>query len=382
MSSSSSSSSSSSQSKNEISDNVSSEAQIKNKNSPHSPPNPIIQDDNLDLSENTCNILVSQIFQFNLLKGDVCKYCGLSPHLHAQSIAQIQPPSQQPSKISSSKSSLDKNVIASLPKWKKDHKVCNTFFNSLEQLFNIHNVTDESLFKKYLHLTLDELSESDKTYTFNNIINTAISWSRTKELFAQRFEAYDYVNKLRKQYNDMKYSSHDNIQSFSNRYINSCNELSYDTTSAPVIHRFLSLLPPDIHRRFLMRIESQDKEVSDFDSLQDIVDQIIRIENAYNNAAYISSSHGDHNPNHDNNHKAGYNNNHYKNKQSPIKRCIYHPNSANHTTTECRTGHNNNHNNHGYNNNNKNNNNKFVTPTSSPHKPGSYHASLSSSKHY
>src|SRR5271163_1201873 len=209
---------------------------------------------------------------------------------------------------------------------------------------NIHNVTDESLFKKYLHLTLDELSESDKTYTFNNIINTPNSWSSTKRLFAQRFEAYDYVNKLRKQYNDLKYSSHDNIQSFSNRYINSCNELSYDTTSAPIIHKFLSLLPPDIHRRFLMRIESQDKEVSDFDSLQEIVDQIIRIENAFNNAAYISS-HGDH---HDNHH---YKNKHSSSSQSSLKRCIHHPNSTSHTTAECRTGYNNNH------------NNKFSTPT-------------------
>jgi hypothetical protein len=82
---SSSSSSSSSSSKNELSDNINIspphyEGQIKNinQNPSHSPPNPIIQDDIIDLSAHRCNLLVPQIFQFGLLNGDVCKYCGLS----------------------------------------------------------------------------------------------------------------------------------------------------------------------------------------------------------------------------------------------------------------------------------------------------------------
>ena len=144
-------------------------------------------------SHKVCNMLIPQLLEHRLLKDYQCIMCNHSIHLHSQT--SHQQPSVNLSSSASSKSSLDKAVISDLPQWKKDYKVCNTFFNTLEQLFVIHNVNDESLYKRYLHLTLNELHDSDRTYTFNHIINTEHSWEQIKSLFAQRFETYDHVNR-------------------------------------------------------------------------------------------------------------------------------------------------------------------------------------------
>ena len=71
--------------------------------------------------------------------------------------------------------------------------------------------------------------------------------------------------------------------------MNICSELSYDVNSQQIIHDFLSHLPTEMHRRFLMRCESRDEDVSDFESLDEIVLIITKLENAFHNAAFISS---------------------------------------------------------------------------------------------
>src|SRR6185437_10524014 len=223
-------------------------------------------------------------------------------------------------------------------------------------LFTIHNVTDESHFKKYLQLSLSDLPEFEKTYAHTHITsNTSLSWSRVKVLFAQRFESHDHINQLKRQYRALKYTHDDNIQSFSHRFINICGELNYDVDSPIVIDNFMSLLPSDIHRRFLMQCHGRQKSLSDFESLQDIVADITAMENAHNNAQYTSSSLDNHNNNNNNNNNRNNHNNNRSSKTvsfhgsktiypsssssssaSPAKFCKNHPTSTGHTTAECR----------------------------------------------
>ena len=284
----------------------------------------------LNSSSTACNMLIPQLLEHNLHRNSICTMCHQSLHLHSQSAGQLSSTSSN-----TSKSVLDKNVIHDLPQWKKDYKVCNTFFNSLEQLFHIHNITDESLYKRYLHLTLNELHDSDRTYAFNHIINTEHSWDQIKSLFAQRFETYDHVNRLRKQYNDIRYTNNDTIQTFSNRFINICNDLSYDVDDPQTIHKFLTLLPHEMHRRLLLSIETAEKSIEDYTTLSSIVQKIIRLENAQNNAAFVTSSDNSSTKRSNNNNT---NNTHRSASSAPAKHCAYHPNLSSHTTTECRTG--------------------------------------------
>jgi hypothetical protein len=175
-----------------------------------------------------CQMTINQLIALHKVADDgLCEFCGISVHLHNQSVVTSSTATTSTSLSSSSSPSfkLDKNVINDLPKWKKQYKLCTPFFNALEILFTIYNVIDEAHFKKYLQLSLSDIPEYDKTYAHTHITsNTSLSWSRVKVLFAQRFESHDHVNQLKRQYRALKYTHDDNIQSFSHRFINLCGE--------------------------------------------------------------------------------------------------------------------------------------------------------------
>ena len=309
-----------------------------------------------------CPMLIPQLLSSNLLdKSNNCTFCRQSLVHHQQTIHQ-----QSGTVVSSSntaatvpglsKSKLNKNIISELPKWKKQYKLCTPFFNSLEMLFSVHDVTDESLFKKYLQLSLSDLPDFEQLYAHTHITSDAsLSWSQVKSLFSQRFESHDHINQLKRQYRHLKYTHDDNIQSFSHRFINLCTELSYDIDSSPIIDNFLSLLPSDMHRRFSMQCQYRQTTISSYQSLDDIIKDITLLENSYNNAQHFYS------PNNINNNN-NYNNNDRATKyvssktvsfqklskgdyhpsssssssSSPKKYCKNHPGITSHTTAECR----------------------------------------------
>ena len=295
----------------------------------------------LSLPQHQCNLLIPQLFTHNLLTDNLCNFCHLSVHLHQQTAPHLNNAASSITSVSSNNSAssqtkLSKSLINDLPIWRKPYKTCTPFFKALEQLFAIHGVTDETSFKRYLYLSLSELSDADKTYAFENIINSNQSWDAVKASFSKRFEAYDYMNKLRKQFHEMKYSSQDTIQTFSHRYINVCSELSYDVDSQQIIHDFLSHLPTEMHRRFLMRCENRDEDVSDFETLDEIVLIITKLENAFHNAAFMTSDNYKQiaASTHHGTHRTSL---HVKQQShsSSTKSCVYHPDSKSHSTSEC-----------------------------------------------
>jgi hypothetical protein len=300
-----------------------------------------------------CNMLINQLINSNFIDGNgLCIFCNTSLHLHNQ----VATPTSITTSSSSSASKLNKFLINDLPKWKKPYKTCTPFFTALEMLFSLHDVTDETLYKKYLQLSLSELPEHEKTYAYSHITSdSSLSWSRVKILFAERFESYDHVSRLEKQYAALKYNHDDTIQSFSHRFINLCSELSYDTDSRMAINNFMRLLPHDMHQRFLMQCHVRKMTISSFNSLDDIIADITAMENAYHSARFISSSYhengttsNNNNINNNNNNNSNNNNKsisrhvspskHVPTSSSPktIKKCKHHPSSTGHTTEECR----------------------------------------------
>ena len=128
-----------------------------------------------------CNLLIPQLLTHNLLTNGLCNFCKLSLHLHHQFANSSSTSTTNLSK-SSSTNKLLKSVITDLPIWRKPYKTCTPFFKALEQLFSVHDVTDELQFKRYLYLALSELSDADKTYAFDHIINTSQSWSSSQRV--------------------------------------------------------------------------------------------------------------------------------------------------------------------------------------------------------
>src|SRR5919199_2570889 len=89
---------------------------------------------------------------------------------------------------------------------------------------------------------------------------------------------------------ELKYLSNDTIRSFGHKFINLCTELNDDVNTQYMIHEFLSRLPSAMHQRFLTRCETRDQDISSFTTLEQIILIITKSENAFNNAAFITSS--------------------------------------------------------------------------------------------
>ena len=126
-----------------------------------------------------CNMLVSQLIELNFVDNSgLCTYCHVPIPLHSQVLPASSPLIS--SSNSSNSSKLDKYLIQSLPKWKKQYKLCTPFFSALELQFSIHNVTDESLQKRYLQLALSELPDYQQQYAHTHITNKLIIYHGPK----------------------------------------------------------------------------------------------------------------------------------------------------------------------------------------------------------
>ena len=184
----------------------------------------------LSSSRCTCNFTIKVLLSIGVKHDENCS-CGVSVGQHAMSDEQLllwstpavsSSPSHSSPHYSSHSSSLELKKIVSetLPLWNKPYKTCTPFFRALEQHYAIHNIQDESMFKRYLYLTLSALSDSEREFAFIHLINTSLSWNEVKESFAERYERHDHTEQMQKQYNDITYSSSDTIQTFSHKFIN------------------------------------------------------------------------------------------------------------------------------------------------------------------
>jgi hypothetical protein len=167
---------------------------------------------------------------------------------------------------------LDKQLISELPKWGKSYKLCTPFFAALDLLFSVFNIEDESLKKRYLQLTLNEVQDHEKQYAHKHITHqSSLSWDQVKSLFVNHFENQNHYAYIKQTYRQLKYTHHDTIQSFSHRFLNAANELSYDVDSKPVMDYFIDLLPLDVKRRFAMHCQHKGQPIDSYTSIDDLV---------------------------------------------------------------------------------------------------------------
>lgn len=250
---------------------------------------------------------------------------------HSSSVIH-QPAPASASVAAPTSSKLDKTVKSDLPKWQStQYKACAPFFTRIEQVFAIHSVTDDSLRRRYLYHTLSDLPSSDTTYAFDNIINTNLSWTDVKRAFAKRYEQYDHVAKITRDYHTIRYESRDTIQSFSHRFITLCTELDYDTDAKTVRDHFIHSLPPFIHKRLLVQCHARDVSVADFTTLTAIVDELIKLELIHNtSASSVSTSSSSHSDTRRSTSTPS------SSSTSTSKHCRFHPHSTTHSTSECR----------------------------------------------
>ncbi len=298
----------------------------------------------------TCPLTINELLDHAALfvtADRKCVECGILVTLHSRPLSATPPPTSSHTSSSTS-SKLDRNVLTELPKWRKPYKTCAPFFSKLELLFSVHSVTDVTLFKRYLQLSLTELSEYDQLYAHTHITDPSLSlsWAEVKRLFALRFEAQDHITQTKRLYQLIRYNDSEQIQSFSHRFIHLCTESGYNVDDQQTLDFFMSKLPIDVHRRFAMQCQHRETPISSYTTLSKIVADITLLENAHNVQYYASPasstlSSSSHTPRaahgaHKSVSLASSKTMHPSSSPStPAKSCMYHPNASSHNTSEC-----------------------------------------------
>ena len=271
----------------------------------------------IDLS-NLCHLTISQLQADGNKLTAPCFLCGLLVHHHVTSASSS---SHSPS----SSKSLDKTVKADMPLWKTDFKVCAPFFKRIEQVFNIHSIHDDVLRRKYLYVTLSDLDAFDVQYVYDNIIQSSLSWDDVKLAFIKRFEQFDHVARLQRDFNNIRYESKDTVQSFSHRFINYCTNLGYDVDAQMTRDRFFLSLPPHVYKRFLVQCHARSVDVASFASLSLIIDELTKLEVIHSTSSSTTTP-------------SSSTSSFDKTKSSsPALHCKWHPLSTTHSTSQCRS---------------------------------------------
>ena len=283
-----------------------------------------------------------------LRRQDDCPYCHIKVAFHSRDVSLSQASSSSSSSSSPAvtppSTTLNKSVIASLPKWGVDFKVCSPFFRKLEQLFNIYGVSNTDVWCKYLVLTLSD--PEDSNWAFTNLVSSNIDWNTVKQRFTSSFERYDHVAKLSRDYDTIEYDykRKESIQKFSHRFINLCSELGYDVTGSNIRDHFLLRIPKPMLQHFQVLCHSRNTPMSSL-TLTQIIDLLIQLDVVYNGTNNPSTS------------STSSSSSSTSTSSASTLSCRYHPNSTSHTTQNCRLNNS---------NNNNNNNNIKKSPSSSP----------------
>ena len=155
-------------------------------------------------------------------------------------------------------------------------------------------------------------------------------------MFAKRYEQHDHTQYLKRQFLNFKYyPNSDSVQSFSQRFVNLCDECGYDMNSSLVIDKFISLLPTETQRRFNMQCQYQKTPLSTFETLQSIIDTITDIEFNHNNVMYHTSEKDNSNTSHKPSHNKNTHGNNSSHSTPKKDICTTHP-SGSHTNAQCR----------------------------------------------
>ena len=294
----------------------------------------------------TCSISYQELrYEKNLLPEGNCTWCNTQVLRHQRDNNYVSPqnnnnnsnnnnisntnnintPSVNTSQRPTSISELTK-LVSILPKWNKK-TVCRTFLQRVQQLLSSSGIPDTEWIRVFPFI-VDDISSCD--WISKNIIDKKLKWSDACTAFTSHFQIADYRLTLQQQYSNCKQLSNESVQSYSDRFVDICTQLSIDDNNDLAIQQFINHLQSSMHKQFystlaIFRINCDDQNFM-FDSLKKIINVCISLDvaNRTSNIAHENQS--------------SQNSSSSRNSASDSKKsCKYHPNATSHSTSECRS---------------------------------------------
>ena len=236
-------------------------------------------------------------------------------------------------------------VVQVLPKW-SPHTIFEVFMRRLEMQLKAFDIPPSEWFRVLVLLFGNDINAQEWVRT--NVVDAELPWSEAKIVLAAHFEAADYKENLKHQYQLCRQSPSETVQAYGDRFRYLCDQLGYSDNNEVVINHFLQRLQPRLYADFLKFKSDMDMQHDGWSllSLHDAVKLCIKLDVKNRTVQHaMSSSSSSTLPSHSSQQSAtswssqsagrsttGYG----RFAKRPKLFCKYHPHSSNHTTKECR----------------------------------------------
>ena len=187
-------------------------------------------------------------------------------------------------------------------------------------------------------------------YIDSNISRPLVNWDTAKNIFLRHYQVADWMDTYKREYNSCTQRFKESVQHYADQFSTLSSRLRYDDSNPVNVENFIQRLQPSIQNELTRyRLLLRDTNPAwDWTSLQQVIQKAIEFDVLLNSVSTVNrkaaSAESSTSPSAPPNKKGmGTKRSHNslstnKSVNHPFKpkKCIHHPNSTNHSTSECR----------------------------------------------
>jgi hypothetical protein len=122
-----------------------------------------------------------------------------------------------------------------LPTWSKT-STCRTFLQRLDQILAGSGIAPTEWPGVFRYVMGDDTQAVEWITT--NILDKNLSWADAKKVFTSHYQQSDYTLSLQRDYSGVHQLKNESVQSYSDRFVNLCNQLGFDKDAPQTILHF------------------------------------------------------------------------------------------------------------------------------------------------
>jgi len=220
---------------------------------------------------------------------------------------------------------LTQKVAQQVGKWKRDSLSAHHLIQRISSILLISGLPDTE-WPKVIQLVMPD--EDTSQWCSENLILTKLNWDDASTQFINHYQETDWLLITRNKLDNLRMKAGERVQTYADKFTSLVSQLNIADNSDDILHKFIKHLTPSMQKYYYQSIATAAVTNPNFKvtSLRQMIDICGRLDIANQTAADQSSG--------VNNSSKSLTNT--KSNTSQNLKCIYHPNSTNHKTADCR----------------------------------------------
>jgi RNase H-like domain found in reverse transcriptase/Reverse transcriptase (RNA-dependent DNA polymerase)/Integrase zinc binding domain/Integrase core domain/Chromo (CHRromatin Organisation MOdifier) domain/Retrotransposon gag protein/Zinc knuckle len=280
-----------------------------------------------DNSQQKCSMFMEELVDaagVALPPSAMCPYCPFHVAFHSRKPIPPIPIPIPPAPAAHDhhhQPSMFRDVIKTLPKWRKDFNFCHQFLKRFEQVVTAGSIPISD-WPRLLLLCVEDVQESE--WIRMNIVVANLNWKDASDLFIKHFEIHSYNDKIQSEYHFIRQKKNESVQHYADRFSDLCSQIGIADDDSSSITKFILGLNNDLSQKFKeqIRIAETFNFIAggkiELKSLKKVIEMAIALDFRSTASHYSGEN------------KTG------DKSDTQRKHCQFHPNATNHSWNNCR----------------------------------------------